>query len=197
MMPCFAIGDRPLEQFCKAWKRDRPERSPLPDDPRKFSDFRRVCERLFAFGSREAVAEPVAGERWSAFLLSHLAGLKRYDTVARRRATLHPSACARYWSCPLGLELIRCRGGGAATFELACHAKGRLAPASTLAFRPTPATARTSNWLAPTSCDTGRPIWALQLLAHHPKRSGWARAARLPRNTAIRKIRAKPGPAAD
>ena len=39
-----------------------------------------------------------------------------------------------------GLELIRCRGGGAATFELeACDAKGRLALASTLAYRPTQA----------------------------------------------------------
>jgi len=36
-----------------------------------------------------------------------------------------------------GLELIRCRGGGAATFEVeACDAKGRLALASTLAYRP-------------------------------------------------------------
>jgi len=32
---------------------------------------------------------------------------------------------------------------------------------------------------------------------HVPKGSGSARAARLPRNTAIRKIRARPGPAAD
>src|SRR5258708_21622740 len=39
-----------------------------------------------------------------------------------------------------GLELIRCRGGGPATFELeVCDAKGRLALASTLAYRPTPA----------------------------------------------------------
>jgi protein ImuA len=39
-----------------------------------------------------------------------------------------------------GLELIRCRGGGAATFELeACDAKGRLALASTQAYRPTQA----------------------------------------------------------
>jgi hypothetical protein len=29
MMPCFAIGDGPLEQFCKARKRDRPERGVL------------------------------------------------------------------------------------------------------------------------------------------------------------------------
>jgi protein ImuA len=39
-----------------------------------------------------------------------------------------------------GLELIRRRRGGAATFELeACDAKGRLALASTLAYRPTQA----------------------------------------------------------
>ncbi len=48
-----------------------------------------------------------------------------------------------------GLELIRCRGGGAATFELeACDAKGRLALASTLAYRPTRAgyRPRTAIW---------------------------------------------------
>jgi protein ImuA len=39
-----------------------------------------------------------------------------------------------------GLELVRCRGGGAATFEVeACDAKGHLALASTLAYRPTQA----------------------------------------------------------
>jgi protein ImuA len=39
-----------------------------------------------------------------------------------------------------GLELVRCRGGGAATFEVeACDAKGRLALASTPTYRPTQA----------------------------------------------------------
>jgi protein ImuA len=38
------------------------------------------------------------------------------------------------------VELIRCRGGESATFELeACDAKGRLALASTLAYRPSQA----------------------------------------------------------
>jgi len=38
------------------------------------------------------------------------------------------------------LELLRCRGGESATFEVeACDAKGRLALASTLAYRPTQA----------------------------------------------------------
>ena len=39
-----------------------------------------------------------------------------------------------------GLELIRRRGGRSAAFEVeACDAKGRLALASTLAYRPTQA----------------------------------------------------------
>jgi protein ImuA len=62
------------------------------------------------------------------------------------------------------LELRRCRGGGSATFELeARDAKGRLALASTLAYRPTPAAwARMSSWLPPRYCDTGS-IWTVHM----------------------------------
>ena len=78
--------------------------------------------------------------------------LRRWRQQADATEFRQPTAATTRWrvsvlpSTPLpvpgigrarwGLELIRCRGGGAATFELeACDAKGRLALASTLAYR--------------------------------------------------------------
>jgi protein ImuA len=82
--------------------------------------------------------------------------LRRWRRQAEAADFGLPTAATTHWrvsvlpSTPLpvpgigrarwGLELIRCRGGGAASFELeACDAKGRLALASTLAYRPTQA----------------------------------------------------------
>ena len=68
-----------------------------------------------------------------------------------------------------GLALIRRRGGGAATFELeASDAEGRLALASTLAYRPIQAAlARMwGGWLPPTH----GPIWAVHMRAARHRR---------------------------
>src|SRR5215467_3543160 len=79
--------------------------------------------------------------------------LRRWRREAQAAEFVQPTAALTRWrvsvlpSTPLpvpgigrarwGLELIRCRGGGAAFFEVeACDAKGRLALASTLAYRP-------------------------------------------------------------
>ena len=57
MMPCFAIGDRPLERFARLGSKV------VPNEvlSRTISNFRHLRERLFAIGLPDAVAESVAG----------------------------------------------------------------------------------------------------------------------------------------
>ena len=112
--------------------------------------------------------------------------LRRWRRRAEASEFKYPTASVTRWrvsalpSAPLPvpgvgrarwrLELVRCRAGDSATFELeACDAQGRLALASTLAYRPTQAAqARTQGWLPPTHRDMGS-IWAVHMKTarHH------------------------------
>ena len=114
-----------------------------------------------AFENRQTAQRPVGSflpHPWRLTIAGGVIGLalRRWRRQAEAGDFGLPTAATTRWrvsvlpSTPLpvpgigrarwGLELIRCRGGGAATFELeACDAKGRLALASTQAYRSTQA----------------------------------------------------------